>query len=213
MSTEIKSTTAESKRTTTELQPYKDAEVLRELYIEDGHTQAEIAEFYNIDQSTVYYWLNKHGIERGEPDVYRNDTGNGHIQYVIPGEEEASFYQHQLIACLDPEFTTEEIFGKGGDKYSEGDDTEYGPGNEPVVHHLMAAPFAIDIEENLLVKGRADHMRGHGLGTIVDPPSTILQFLFDDDDPDDYAHFGSRQERLDDWYDRLEQLSNGGDDQ
>ena len=66
MSTEIKSTTVESKRTTTELQPYKDAEVLRELYIEDGHTQTEIAEFYNIDQSTVHYWLNKYGISDEE---------------------------------------------------------------------------------------------------------------------------------------------------
>lgn len=201
----------QTERTTTELQPYKDPQILEQLYIEDGHTQDEIAEFYGIDQSTVSYWLDKHGIEREEPDVYRNDTGDGHIQYIIPGEEEASFYQHQLIACLDPEFTTAEIFGKGGDKYGYGDDTEYGPGNEPVVHHLMAAPFAVDVEENLLVKGRADHMRGHGLGTIVDPPSTIIQFLFDHD-PDDYAHFGSQQERLDDWYDRLEQLG-GGDSQ
>lgn len=50
----------------TELAPYKDEQILEELHVEDGHTQAEIAEFYNIDQSTVHYWLNKYGIDDEE---------------------------------------------------------------------------------------------------------------------------------------------------
>ena len=180
---------AETKRATTELQPYKDPQVLEELYIEDGHTQAEIGDFYNIDQSTVSYWLDKYGIEREERDLYRSESDDGRIQYTVP-EEETRFYQYQLNALLD--YGTNEVFN---------------PFTH--VHHLMAGPYAVDLPANLRVMNRKEHLKSHAQGTAVDPPSTILQFYFEDD-PDDYAYFGSKEERLEDW-ERLKEKHGIGD--
>jgi transposase len=42
---------------------YRDREWLHQKYVIGGLTQKEIAETYNIGQTTVSDWLNKHGIE------------------------------------------------------------------------------------------------------------------------------------------------------
>jgi hypothetical protein len=183
--------TTQTKRSTTELQPYKDEQILEQLYIEDGHTQAEIANFYGIDQSTVHYWLDKHGIEREEPDVYRSESDKGRIQYTIP-EEETHFYQYQLNALLD--YGVDDVF----DPFTH-------------VHHLMASPYAVDLPANLRVMNRREHVKSHAEGTAVDPPSKILQFYFEDD-VEDYAHFGSKEERVEDW-ERLKEEHGIDDDQ
>jgi len=44
--------------------PYRDAEVLRELYLEQDLTSQEVADELGCAKSTVLRWLNKHGIEK-----------------------------------------------------------------------------------------------------------------------------------------------------
>lgn len=46
-------------------EPWKSASRLRQLYVEEGLTQAEIADQFDIDQSTVWYWMNQLNVERG----------------------------------------------------------------------------------------------------------------------------------------------------
>jgi hypothetical protein len=196
MSTEDKDNSTQTNRTTTELQPYKDPEVLEQLYVEDDHTQTEIAEIFNVKQPTVSYWLDKHRIEREEPDVYRSVNDDGRTEYVVPTEE-THFYQYQLNALLD--YRVDDVF----DPFTH-------------VHHLMASPYKVDLPANLRVMNRREHVRSHAEGTAVDPPSKVLQFYFDGE-VEDYAHFGSKEERVEDW-ERLKEEhgiddDRGGDDQ
>lgn len=46
---------------------YKDADTLRRLHVEEGRSQREIAEILDCGQTTVYRWLQKHGIEKPKP--------------------------------------------------------------------------------------------------------------------------------------------------
>lgn len=45
--------------------PYRDEEWLRARYEEEG-SAAPIAEQCNVDPGTIYYWMDKHGIERSQ---------------------------------------------------------------------------------------------------------------------------------------------------
>lgn len=189
MSTEDKDNSTQTNRTTTQLQPYKDPEVLEQLYVEDDHTQEEIADIFNVKQPTVSYWVDKHGIEKPNKDLHCGEDDNGRIQYTVP-DEETGFYQYQLNALLD--YRVDDVF----DPFTH-------------VHHLMASPYKVDLPANLRVMNRREHVRSHAEGTAVDPPSKILQFYFDGE-VEDYAHFGSKEERVKDW-ERLKEEHGIGD--
>lgn len=45
--------------------PWKDEDNLRELYCEKGRNTYQIAEQYDIEESTVRWWMDRFGIERG----------------------------------------------------------------------------------------------------------------------------------------------------
>ena len=42
--------------------PYQQKSILKELYIEENLTQTDIAERFDIDQSTVHHHLSKHDL-------------------------------------------------------------------------------------------------------------------------------------------------------
>lgn len=44
--------------------PWRDADLLEELYHERGHSTTEIAERLGCDKSTVWKWMDRYGIER-----------------------------------------------------------------------------------------------------------------------------------------------------
>ena len=50
--------------TTTQIRPYKKADVLKELYVERDLSQYQIADRYDVTQPTVWYWLDHHDIEK-----------------------------------------------------------------------------------------------------------------------------------------------------
>lgn len=174
------------------VEPYKQRENLYRWYIEDELSQSKIAEKYGVTQQNISYWLRKHEIEKEKPTFYRNETRNGKIQYTVP-DEDCSFHEHDMVAAMNPEFETAEIFwnGEGMEKY--GDD------EEPVVHHKMGALYGIDIVLNLEVMKQKEHTSDHRLGQATDPPSEVLAPMFPEDDLEDYSHFGSREKRLENW--------------
>lgn len=141
------------------LEPYKNETRLRELYHEQGLTQYEIAERFGIDQSTVSYWFDKLGIQTESQKFYRSKNPNGHLQ--LQSENGESVYVHQMVALL--EHDPERVFH---------DDTH--------VHHLMAAPHAVDLPENLEVLDAGEHARRHAHGTATDDPEKVLQHVFDE---------------------------------
>lgn len=155
------------------VQPHKQEDNLRRLYLQEGYTQEEIGDKYDIDQSTVSYWMGKYDIQKEEPDVYRNEVTNGKIQYVIP-EEDCTFYEHDLIAALDPNIHTADIFWNGE---RPGEDDGY---DDPVIHHRMACPYAIDIEDNLEVMEKREHTESHKSGVAADNPFEVLDSIFRD---------------------------------
>ena len=57
-------TESASERTyrTVDALPYQQKSVLKELYIEQDLTQTDIAERFDIDQSTVHHHLSKHNL-------------------------------------------------------------------------------------------------------------------------------------------------------
>lgn len=50
--------------TTDKDKAYRDEQVLRDMYHGDGLNQAKMAAEFGVGQSTVAYWMDKHGIER-----------------------------------------------------------------------------------------------------------------------------------------------------
>lgn len=60
----------ELRRRAMETEPQEDRETLEGMYNDLGMTQEQIAEVFDVTQSTVSYWFKKHGIETGyRPDV------------------------------------------------------------------------------------------------------------------------------------------------
>jgi len=49
-----------------ETEPYKDADVLEELYTEQGMSQEQIAEKYGLTQDTIAYWLEEFDLSKYE---------------------------------------------------------------------------------------------------------------------------------------------------
>lgn len=160
------------------LEPYKDEELLRELYHDEGLSQYQIANRFDITQQTVSYWMDKLGIDARPPmderekSIARSVDEDAKILYQVPDGEGGwfPFYRHQLVALLaedeDGSWHVEDPF----ELISVMD-------NEVVVHHSMAF-LSIDTPQNLEVMGQAEHVRGHAGGAIVHHPRVVLRELF-----------------------------------
>ena len=70
---------------------YRNEAWLREQYVEQGRTQAEIADECSVDQSTIHGWLHRHGINtrrRGKrlderPAYYRTNPERGYESWEV----------------------------------------------------------------------------------------------------------------------------------
>lgn len=92
------------KRTDGRDDAWNDRQVLYELYVEQGLSTWEIGERLGCAQSTVRYWLNKHGIEARQSDRDRHpmfytepfrDGGYERMKTI-----DGSFVHHRLLATL-----------------------------------------------------------------------------------------------------------------
>ena len=64
-------------------EPWKDGELLRELYVEKQMGQVEISERWDCSMSTVGNWLEEHGIEkRSRSEAVQ--LGYGNDRYTVP---------------------------------------------------------------------------------------------------------------------------------
>lgn len=45
---------------------YADKDVLIELYVDEGMSGREIADRYDVSHTTIYHWLDEHGITDGD---------------------------------------------------------------------------------------------------------------------------------------------------
>lgn len=141
------------------VEPWKDKERLEVLYYEQDLTQYEIADKFGVEQPTIHYWMNQFDLLEPERDFYVVEVEGGKVQIHPAATDEQVVYVHQLVALLDHE--PEDVFGE---------DTH--------VHHLMAAPHAVDIPENLVVWDAGTHIRRHAEGIATDDPEKVLQHLF-----------------------------------
>lgn len=68
-------TETEEGQTTVRVRPYQDADRLRQLYHEEGLTQREIAERFDLDPSTITRWMAEYGIETHSNQIQDGDGG------------------------------------------------------------------------------------------------------------------------------------------
>ncbi|NHX37186.1 MULTISPECIES: HNH endonuclease [Halolamina] len=131
---------------------YKDAEALRCLYWDEGLTGVEIADRFGVHSSTIYRWMDRHGIERRDrlDEIKKarrveyatfGHTENGYERWSTADTEgnHDHFRVHRLLAIA-----------------------EYGPeavgGN--VVHHENGIPWD-NRPCNIEVMGRGEHSALH----------------------------------------------------
>jgi len=128
---------------------YRDGDVLQELYVEQGLKSREIAEMFDVDDTTIRKWMKRNGIEgrQGCPkDYYLNipvyvsthTDGYEYAQTQIGGEKE-HVYLHRLLAVA--EYGIEAV----KDKH---------------VHHENKIPWD-NRPENIQVLPAGDHIRLH----------------------------------------------------
>lgn len=93
--------------------PWRDAELMEELYQKDGKSPEEIAEEISCSRSTVTEWLAEHGIRRKgrftEPKPRIDNQGYERIRHMYDGEYNQVLH-HRLIAVA--EYGFDEIKGK-----------------------------------------------------------------------------------------------------
>lgn len=157
-------------------EPWKNPKRLRDLYVEKGWSQYEIADHFDVKQPTIAYWMDKLEIESRPPmhewdarKLYRTAGLKGKHQYKVREPEDAEkdfqqFYEHEIVALL--EFEASEVFA---------DDT--------VIHHAMNSPHGVDLPENLDVLGAREHVQLHAGGGGTAHPRIVLQEVFDEEDP------------------------------
>ena len=161
MSSENAETTEESGYNYPNARPYQRKEVLEELYHEEGLTQTEIAEKFGVDQSTIHYHLKKHDLQKEQTrqNFYFYTFSDGKVSVRPSGDDEQSFYLHQLNACLNHD--PHEVFAPEND-----------------VHHLMGLGHAIDLPENLEVIEHGKHVGDHQQERATVHPDSILFMAF-----------------------------------
>lgn len=91
--------------------PYHDADVLEELYYEEGLNQQEIADKFDVAHQTISTWMNRHdinpGIEAGQfeagPGVNFFTTKAGYeiiAAWNAETQQMEHVKHHRLLACL-----------------------------------------------------------------------------------------------------------------
>lgn len=120
---------------------YKDSDWLQEQYIENDHSQAEIAAKCDVDQTTISYWCGKFGINKIAPaqfgvqtdeyEQWKCETGPGKADTVLV---------HRLLATLQVD-ELDELEGKH-------------------VHHQSGIPWDNRLE-NLEVVSPEEHSNIH----------------------------------------------------
>ena len=160
--------------------PYQQKEVLRELHYEEGLNQTEIADKFDVDQSTIHYHLKKHDLlkEQTKKDFYFITLSNGKVSVRPSGDDEQSFYMHQLNACLNHD--PHEVFDPDND-----------------VHHTVEFTYALDLPENLIVMDHGNHRSRHDEGTAECHISAVLDLIFDEWRLDMNAFVDDTTERAD----------------
>jgi len=160
-------------------EPYKDPEILRELYHDKGWSQHQIADHFDITQQTISYWFAEMEIEsrlpmhERDPSISVTRREDGKVQHHVPDGDGGRFrfYRHQLVALLaedeDGSWHIENPFDIISDER-----------NELVIHHSMNAPVPIDIPENLEAMSQREHVEGHAGGAIVHHPRVVFYELF-----------------------------------
>lgn len=146
-------------------EPWKNPDRLDELYHEEGHSQYDISERFDISQPTVAYWMNKFDIKARPPmhehdprGIYRCQRISGRAQFFITdvgGDTEdqvVSFYESNLVALQNDTI---------GDTMDDDND----------VDHKLNSPLHINLPENLRVMDSAEHIAGHANGEVDIPPA------------------------------------------
>lgn len=117
---------------------YKSKSTLKELYVEQDMTQAEIAEQFGVDTSTISYWVNKYDFDTSV-SVDRASFLTTKDGYEIWSTRQKRMAVHRLLAVA--EHGIEAV--KGMD-----------------VHHCNHIPWD-NRAENIELKEHREHGMGH----------------------------------------------------
>jgi len=131
---------------------YKDEDVLRELYHEKGLSLREVADVLGVVNSTVYNWMDRHGIDfrskkearPGGVSFHFDVQGYPHLS-ISHGTSTSQLRVHQLVAIA-----------AGADSHKVFSEGDYH------VHHINGMP-SDNRPSNLAVVRSGDHIREHGL--------------------------------------------------
>lgn len=55
-------------------EPYKDKEVLKQLYVDDRMSARDVAKKFDVHMSTILRWLENHGIERHDRNKLQQES-------------------------------------------------------------------------------------------------------------------------------------------
>jgi DNA-directed RNA polymerase specialized sigma subunit len=92
----------EEESTETQSNPLDDPELLRELYHDEGMTQAEIGEEYGVTSSTVSHYMSKHEVETRANVVTDERLEDPEWLREKYGEEELTMQEiADIIGCSD----------------------------------------------------------------------------------------------------------------
>jgi len=127
-----------------EKKPWHDKDTLERLYWKEDLQQSEIADKLGCGETTITYWMDKHGIDtvRGRPLFYTGERGYEVIQYETE-ETVRRFKVHRLAAYAWGKLSSDELFNPLID-----------------VHHETGIQWD-NRESKLTVMRRSDHMRHH----------------------------------------------------
>lgn len=170
---------------------YENPEKLRTLYHDLEWSQAMIADFWDVDQSTISRVMGRLGIETRPPmhergrSISKSKQAKGKVQIAVPdcdGDYDR-FYRHQLVILL----ATDE-----NGEWEVGPHEVFAPWS--VVHHSANLPAAVDAPPNLELMGAQEHIEMHAAGyTGVESP--MLATFFKDYEPASDSEMG----RLKEW--------------
>lgn len=133
---------------------YHDETIVRWLYVDCGLTESEIANKYDVEQSTVSDWLS--GVETvnrsGEHgSLYFDRPSGGRVEYPkfmawdAEGIDQVRLHQLQACVDIDPHIVFD---------------------SDTVIHHECESLVAINLSSNLSVATRSGHntVHKHGVG-------------------------------------------------